>query len=177
MTLRGLIIALTLALSAWADGEVPRFNATLTVGQEHRFVLLSQAGKASPWLKLGESFDGFQIKAFDQAASTLELERAGEVVRVTLMADASVKDGSVATASDNRRVLESFVTKIPATGTLLIRGQRYVAIAKRSIAPGTKFAVRYQEKDYLLELVGVSERDFTVRFRGEEFTYPIRPQR
>jgi hypothetical protein len=96
-------------------------------------------------------------------------------MRVAIMADAPVKPVGEATSAENRRVLERFVIKIPANGALSIKGQRALVVGNRQLAPDARFAVRYQEVDHLLELVAAGESDFTVRFRSEEFTYPIRP--
>ena len=91
-------VAALSAVSAFAADVVPTFNATLTVGKESRFVLLGSDGKASSWLKLGDSFEGYTIKSYDPKASALELERDGKVTRVTIAADAAVASGAGAAA-------------------------------------------------------------------------------
>lgn len=85
---------LGLFLAGWlhAAEHVPLFNATLSVGREHRFVLVDAAGKASSFLELGQSFAGFRLKAYEARTGVLELERDGRVHRVTLVADAATKD-------------------------------------------------------------------------------------
>jgi hypothetical protein len=85
----GLLLCAT-GLSA-AD-SVPLFNATLSMGKEHRFVLVDRLGKASSFLELGESFAGYKLKAYDPKSGVLELERDGQVHRVTLVAEAATKD-------------------------------------------------------------------------------------
>jgi len=88
-----LLFASALVLRA-AD-SVPLFNATLTVGQDHRFVLVDAAGKASSFLRVGDGFAGYTVKAYDAKTGVLELERAGKVVAVTLVADAAVGNSAV----------------------------------------------------------------------------------
>src|SRR5690349_20479745 len=90
-----LLVALSLA-SSYAADQVPLFNATLTVGKENRFVLISAAGQTSSFLRVGDALDGYTIKAYDAKASALDLERGGKTVRVTLMADATVANGPLA---------------------------------------------------------------------------------
>lgn len=90
MKLRLTFLALASALVLRAADAVPQFNATLTVGKDHRFVLIGAAGKASSFLSLGESFAGYKLKAYDPKTGVLELEREGKIARVTLMADAAV---------------------------------------------------------------------------------------
>jgi hypothetical protein len=95
MKLRFFILTLATSLALRAAETLPIFNATLTVGKEHRFILVS-GSKTSPFLKLGESFEGYALKAFDAKTSTLDLERDGKIARVTLAADAAVENGSAA---------------------------------------------------------------------------------
>jgi len=92
-----LVLAALLAATSYAADQVPLFNATLTMGKEHRFVLVSEAGKSSAWLKLGDAFEGYTIKAFDAATSTLDLERDGTIVHAKLVGDAAVANAPMPT--------------------------------------------------------------------------------
>jgi uncharacterized protein len=92
----GLLVLLTAAVG-WAADQVPLFNATLTVGKEHRFVLVSSAGKTSSFLRIGESFEGYTVKAYDAKESALDLERDGKISRVTLVGGAAVADAPIMT--------------------------------------------------------------------------------
>ena len=78
--------------------DVPVFNATLTMGKEHRFVLISAGGKTSSFIGLGDTFEGYKLKAYDPKASALELERDGQTVRVVLVGDAAVTNAPAAPA-------------------------------------------------------------------------------
>ncbi len=93
MKLRLFILTL-LSSVALRAADLPVFNAILAVGKESRFVLVSPAGKSSSWLKLGDTFEGYQLKAYDAKTSGLDLEREGKVTRVTLVADAAVANGT-----------------------------------------------------------------------------------
>jgi hypothetical protein len=92
-----LLLAATLASAALAD-QAPLFNATLTIGKEHRFVLMSEAGKTSSFLRLGETFDGYKLKDYDTKTGELTLEKDGKATKLTLMADAS-NSGVAATST------------------------------------------------------------------------------
>ncbi len=109
MKIPTVLLALFLAVVAQAADSVPLFNATLTMGKEHRFVLIDAQGKTSSFLALGESFAGYLIKNYDAKTGVLELERNGRVHRVTLVADAAIKDGPTpvlpATIADAETVL------------------------------------------------------------------------
>lgn len=96
MKFRLTLLAIASAVALHAADALPLFNATLTVGKEHRFVLVDPNGKASTFLRLGETFDGYKLKSYDPKAGALELERDGKVSRVTLVADASVVAGPAA---------------------------------------------------------------------------------
>ncbi len=114
MKLRLLCLAFITAVSLRAAGGLPAFNAIMTMGKEHRFVLVSGEGKSSSWLKIGGTFEGTTIKGYDEASGGLDLERHGKVTRVRIVADAAVKDsGSAAplatpaTLADAEEVLKA----------------------------------------------------------------------
>jgi hypothetical protein len=99
MKLRLALITLLSAVLLRAAEAVPLFNATLTVGKEHRFVLVDAEGKTSSFLTLGESFAGYKLKAYDVKTGVLELERDGKVTKVTLVADAAIGNGPAPAAA------------------------------------------------------------------------------
>ena len=109
MKIRLFVFALASTLALQAADPAPVFNATLTVGKEHRFVLISAAGKTSSFLKLGDTFEGYAIKAYDPKTSTLDLEHDGKIVHVTLAGDAAVANAPLpatpATIADAAAVL------------------------------------------------------------------------
>lgn len=96
MKLRLLVLAVLTAVSLRAAEALPVFNALMTMGSDHRFVLVSPGGQASSWLKLGASFEGYKLKAYDTASGGLDLERDGKVTRVMIVADAAVKSSGPA---------------------------------------------------------------------------------
>ena len=85
-----ILLAVLTAAVAYAADQVPLFNATLTMGKENRFMLVSTAGKSSSWLKVGDVFEDYTIKAYDAPSSTLDLERDGKTVKAKLVSDATV---------------------------------------------------------------------------------------
>lgn len=132
------------AVSLQAADAVPLFNATLTVGREHRFVLVDGAGKTSAFLALGESFAGFQLKSYDPKTGVLDIERDGRGHRLTLMADAATKDAPAAaipaTIADAESVLnkmhfEEMIERALAQQKKMIAGQ-FQQVAKRMTAQG-----------------------------------------
>lgn len=109
MKLRLTVLGLLLATALRAADALPVFNATLTVGKEHRFVLVNPTGKASGFLAVGESFDGYRLKSYDPKSGVLEVEKAGKVSPLTITADAAVVNAPAtpakATLDDAKTVL------------------------------------------------------------------------
>src|ERR1019366_6097979 len=96
MKLRLIILPLASSLPLGPPDALPLFNATLATGRETRFLLVSPAGKTSPWLKVGDTFEGYALKAYDAKGAALDLERAGKTTRITLVADAAVANAPAA---------------------------------------------------------------------------------
>jgi hypothetical protein len=85
-----LLLALALGGATYAAEALPLFNATLTIGKEHRFVLVDAAGKTSGFLALGESFAGYKLKHYDAKTGALEVEKDGVTTKLTLVSDAAI---------------------------------------------------------------------------------------
>jgi hypothetical protein len=88
-----LLFAAFSAVAAYAAEPAPLFNAMFTMGKETRFILVSPAGEASGWVRLGDTFDGYTLKDFDPATSTLAVEHDGLVTKLALVEEAVVTDG------------------------------------------------------------------------------------
>lgn len=128
-----LLAALALSLSngLHAADDRPIFNATLTVGKEHRFILVA-GSKTSPFLKIGEAFEGYTVKAYDAKTATLELEKDGKTVKVTLASDASVTDAPAGAANPVHATIadaNALMSKIHLDDVL----ERSVAMQKKMI--------------------------------------------
>jgi hypothetical protein len=107
------VLSLLTAASAFAAEALPLFNATLTVGKEHRFVLVSAGGRTSPFLRIGETFEGYKITGYDPKVDALDLEKDGRTTRITLVGDAAVGEAkpadtkaTVADAEELMRVMK-----------------------------------------------------------------------
>ncbi len=80
---------------------------------------------------------------------------------------------SLAQASD-RETLEAVADKIPTTGTIIIGGKPLLISGRNRIEVGSHFTVIYNGQEYELELVAIDRTTFTVRYKSEEFTRPIK---
>jgi hypothetical protein len=75
----------------------------------------------------------------------------------------------------DREILESLAARIPSTGIISRGGKPMLAVAGGKILEvGTKFTVTFNDQDYELELVAIDRTTFTLRYRNEETTRPIK---
>lgn len=81
----------------------------------------------------------------------------------------------VARAPGDREILESLALRLTPSGTMTRNGRPLLIIERNRFEVGTKFIVTYNEQDYELELVAIDRTTFTLRYRGEEVTRPIKP--
>jgi hypothetical protein len=130
MKLRLIILALASSLALRAADALPLFNATLATGRETRFLLVSPAGKTSPWLKVGDTFEGYALKAYDAKGAALDLERAGKTTRITLVADAAVANAPAASTPATLADATALMNKIHIDDLL----ERTLAQQRKTIA-------------------------------------------
>ena len=74
----------------------------------------------------------------------------------------------------DRDVLAAVAAKIPTTGTILLGGKPLLISGTNRIEVGSHFTVVYNGQEYELELTAIDRTTFTVRYKGEEFTRPIK---
>lgn len=75
----------------------------------------------------------------------------------------------------DREVLENLANRLTPSGTFVMGGKPLLIIDRNRFEVGTKFIVTFNEQDYELELVAIDRTTFTLRYRGEEITRPIKP--
>ena len=76
-----------------------------------------------------------------------------------------------------RETLEAIASQITPSGTMIFRGRPRLLISGRPFEVGTRFTASYNNEDYELELVAIDRTTFTLRYRGEDVTRPIKPAR
>jgi hypothetical protein len=77
----------------------------------------------------------------------------------------------------DRIILETLAAQIAPSGVMMVRGTPRLVIGPRPFEVGTRFTASYNNEDYELELVAIDRTTFTLRYRGEEITRPIKPVR
>ncbi len=90
----------------------------------------------------------------------------------------TVKGGMQRSAApSDRETLEKLANQIVPTGTVDRGGAPHLMIGGKFFAVGTRFTATYNKTDYELELVGIDRATFTLRYRGEQITRPIKTVR
>jgi TonB family protein len=91
----------------------------------------------------------------------------------------AAKPASTATpapASQDRQLLEALAQRVQATGTLLLTGKPSVALnGGARVYVGEKLTLDHQGAAHDLTVVAIDHSTITLRLRGEELRYPLRP--
>jgi hypothetical protein len=77
----------------------------------------------------------------------------------------------------DRQILEALAAQLTPTGTMQIGDSSRLVMGSKRFEVGTRFIVTYNNQDYELELVAIDRTTFTLRYRGEEITRPIKSVR
>ena len=110
MNLKHLFVLCLTALAAVAADTAAApgilFNAVLTSGKSQLFGVSTTGGGRTAWLPVGAEFQGYTIKAFNEADQSLTIEREGKTEKIKL-ATASIKEVDVkATLADAQTVID-----------------------------------------------------------------------
>jgi hypothetical protein len=77
----------------------------------------------------------------------------------------------------DREILEAVAAQLNPTGTIQFGNTPRLVMGSKRFQVGTRFIVTYNNQDYELELVAINRTTFTLRYRGEEITRPIKSVR
>jgi hypothetical protein len=80
------------------------------------------------------------------------------------------------TVATDRETLEVLAAQITPAGSFKIGGKSLLVIGGKRFEVGTKFTATYKDQDYELELIAIEPSTFTLRYRNEEITRPIKPR-
>ena len=80
-------------------------------------------------------------------------------------------------ATGDREILETLAGQITPSGMVQAAGRPRLIIKGKLFEIGTRFTVMYKDQEYELELVAIQGNNFTLRYRNEETTRPIKPVR
>ena len=84
--------------------------------------------------------------------------------------------GGPAALMGDRELLESIASKILPTGMIKVGGEPLLIFGRRNVKIGGSFTVTNPAngQDYTLELIAIEPPTFTLRYRNEEITRPIK---
>lgn len=78
-------------------------------------------------------------------------------------------------AKGARETLETLAPLIKPSGTLIAPGRpAMLTIGQRRLKVGDKFTITFEGSDYDLELAAITSTSFTLRYKDEETTRPIK---
>ena len=77
----------------------------------------------------------------------------------------------------DREILEALAAQLNPTGTIQYGDTPRLVMGSRRFEVGTRFIVTYNNQDYELELVAIDRTTFTLRYRNERITRPIKSVR
>jgi hypothetical protein len=74
----------------------------------------------------------------------------------------------------DRQLFEEIANKIRPSGTSVFNGKPLLMIGNKFVKTGSHFTVTYKGNDYDLELTQIDGSNFTLRYKSEEITRPIK---
>lgn len=87
-------------------------------------------------------------------------------------------NGGPAQASQSkgaREILETLAPLLKPTGTVIMTGRPAIlTFSRTTVKVGQKLTINFEGTDYELELVAVTSTSFTLRYKDEETTRPIK---
>lgn len=102
------------------------------------------------------------------------LANAGATAAPTKASDKSGPPAGPAAPASDQEILATLASKIPTTGTIIVGDKPLLVSGINRIEVGSHFTVVFNGQEYELELVAIDRTTFTVRYKGEEFTRPIK---
>jgi hypothetical protein len=84
--------------------------------------------------------------------------------------------GAVSSLPSDHQLLSEIIAKVKPSGTMTApNGRQLLMFGKRFVKIGTHFTVTYKGSDYDLELTDIDATNFTLRYKSETITRPIKP--
>lgn len=171
MTPRSILFPVGLALLLATGLQAAKPAASDILPPDSRRAVIEKAGRlahpAAPAPLPSEIVTPFAPPGFEQPDASESRERP---------AGRPGADGKAAPAAPptDRELLAAVAARIPTTGTIILGGKPLLISGTNRIEAGSRFTVIYNGQEYELELVAIDRTTFTVRFKGEEFTRPIK---
>jgi hypothetical protein len=110
----------------------------------------------------------------DPFHSTTFVEALGGAVAPTPTGQTQPEVRVVAGPRSNRDLLQSIAASLKPSGFFVLGGEPTLVFGQKRVKAGGSLTIRFEEKDYVLEVVSIERPNFTLRLNGEEFTRPIK---
>lgn len=72
-------------------------------------------------------------------------------------------------------LLQLISSRVAPSGTLILGGEPMLVFGKKRLRVGDHLTVTYDDRDYDLELIGITRTTFSLRLNANEITRPIKP--
>ena len=106
---------------------------------------------------------GFDLTDAEEAAAAAAAARL-----------ANAQNPSAPPPPSDHQLLEEIVSKVKPSGTVYVGDKPLLVFGKRYVKTGTHFTVTYKGTDYDLELTQIDGTNFTLRYKSDEITRPIK---
>jgi hypothetical protein len=107
---------------------------------------------------------GFDLTDAEEAAAAAAAARL-----------ANAGNPGAALPPNEHQLLEEIAAKVQPSGTFSMGGKPLLFFGKKFVKIGNHFTVTYKGIDYDLELTQIDGTNFTLRYKTDEITRPIKP--
>jgi hypothetical protein len=157
-----------------APGAFARVDSEVS-SPEKRKVSVERAGalaKPSKVAALPETLD------IPFAPPNFERTDAEEAAAAALEARRNATAGQPTEAiKSDRDILAEVVSKVRPSGSMLLGGNPLLMFGHKFVKTGAHFTVTYKGMDYDLELTQIDGTNFTLRYKNDEITQPIKAEK
>ena len=169
-TLRSLAFAV-LAAGVFASSAAARVDSEIGPPEKRKPVVdraVSLAREAKPKPLAANLNQPYAPPNFDLT----DAEEAAAAAAAARLANPSA---TVVAPPSDHEVFEAIASKVQPSGTIYLSGKPLLMFGKRYVKTGARFTVTYKGNDYVLELTDIDGTNFTLRYKNEEITRPIKP--
>lgn len=167
-----LLCALVAVVGALAPVARARVGSDIVPADKRRLsvekaALLAKQVKPAPLpepLSLPFAPPNFELSDAEEAAAALAAARLANPGSPNLPAPPT-----------DHQLLEEIGAKVRPNGTMFLNGKPLLMFGKSFVKTGAHFTVTYKGADYDLELTQIDGTNFTLRYKNDEITRPIKP--
>ncbi len=161
-----LMAFLTLAFASVSSAAAAKSDLATPEARHATVVLAAKLAQATKQPPVSEDLKTpFNPPGFDRPDSEEQKALAATIAAV---------QGNVAKIRTPREILEATAPRIQPEGTGSLRGSPILYFLKKPYRIGDKFTITDEGNAYDLTLTAIDRSTFTLRYRNEEITRPIK---